>query len=258
MTSIPHPTVLITGASSGIGKACAERFAAAGSRVLLCARRKTRLQDLAAELKERYNTESFLLELDVRDSKAVAQAFNKLPEAWQNIDVLVNNAGLSRGLDKLHEGKLEDWEEMIDTNVKGLLYVSKAVIPGMVQRKRGTIVNIGSIAGHDVYIGGNVYCATKHAVDAITRGLRMDLVDTPLRVCTVDPGLVQTEFSDVRFRGDRDRARKVYQGYTPLSPSDVADAVYYCAAAPPHVQIAEMIILPTAQASPSLVHKKAE
>ncbi len=258
MTSIPHLLVLITGASSGIGRACAERFAAAGSRLILTARRKARLQELAAELKERYGTETFLLELDVRDAKAVSQAFNKLPEAWHGIDVLVNNAGLSRGLDKLHEGKLDDWEEMIDTNVKGLLYVSKVVIPGMVQRKRGTIINIGSIAGHDVYIGGNVYCATKHAVDAITRGLRMDLVDTPLRVCTVDPGLVQTEFSDVRFRGDQERASKVYQGYTPLSPSDVADAVYYCAAAPPHVQIAEILILPTAQASPSLVHKKLE
>lgn len=258
MTGIPHLTVLITGASSGIGRACAERFAAAGSRLILAARRKTRLHDLAVELKEKYGTDAFLVELDVRDAKAVAQAFNKLPEAWHHIDVLVNNAGLSRGLDKLHEGKLDDWEEMIDTNVKGLLYVSKAVIPGMVQRKRGTIVNIGSIAGREVYVGGNVYCATKHAVDAITRGLRMDLVDTPLRVCTVDPGLVQTEFSEVRFRGDQERAKKVYHGYMPLSPSDVADAVYYCAAAPPHVQIAEILLLPTAQASPTLVHKKGE
>lgn len=258
MTSIPHLTVLITGASSGIGRACAERFAAAGSRLILTARRKTRLQEVSSELKEKYGVEVFLVELDVRDPKAVAQAFNKLPESWHNIDVLVNNAGLSRGLDKLHEGKLDDWEEMIDTNVKGLLYVSKSVIPGMVQRKRGTIINIGSIAGHEVYVGGNVYCATKHAVDAITRGLRMDLVDTPLRVCTVDPGLVQTEFSEVRFRGDQERAKKVYVGYTPLSPSDVADAVFYCAAAPPHVQIAEILILPTAQASPTMVHKKAE
>lgn len=258
MTGIPHLTVLITGASSGIGKACAERFAAAGSRLILTARRKTRLQEVSAELKERYGVEVFLIELDVRDPKAVAQAFNKLPESWHAIDVLVNNAGLSRGLDKLYEGKLDDWEEMIDTNIKGLLYVSRAVIPGMVERKHGTIINIGSIAGHEVYVGGNVYCATKHAVDAITRGLRMDLVDTPLRVCTVDPGLVQTEFSEVRFRGDKERAKKVYQGYTPLSPSDVADAVFYCAAAPPHVQIAEILILPTAQASPTMVHKKTE
>ncbi len=258
MKTLSHTIVLITGASSGIGKACAERFAAAGARLILSARRKSRLQELGAELKTRYGTETFLLELDVRDATAVAQAFNKLPENWQSIDVLINNAGLSRGLDKLHEGKLEDWDEMIDTNVKGLLYVSRSVIPGMVHRRRGTIVNIGSIAGHDVYVGGNVYCATKHAVDAITRGLRMDLVDTPVRVCTVDPGLVQTEFSEVRFRGDTTRAEKVYVGYTPLSPSDVADAVHYCASAPPHVQIAEILILPTAQASPTLVHKKQE
>lgn len=256
MTTLSHAIVLITGASSGIGRACAERFAAAGAKLILSARRKNRLQELAAELKARHGTETFLLELDVRDATAVAQAFNKLPESWQAVDVLVNNAGLSRGLDKLHEGKLEDWDEMIDTNVKGLLYVSRSVIPGMVQRRRGTIVNIGSIAGHEVYVGGNVYCATKHAVDAITRGLRMDLVDTPVRVCTVDPGLVQTEFSEVRFRGDTQRAEKVYVGYTPLSPSDVADAVHYCASAPPHVQIAELLILPTAQASPTLVHKK--
>lgn len=258
MTTLSHAIVLITGASSGIGKACAERFAAAGAKLILSARRKSRLQELGTELKTRYGTETFLLELDVRDATAVAQAFNKLPESWQNIDVLVNNAGLSRGLDKLHEGKLEDWDEMIDTNLKGLLYVSRVVIPGMVQRRRGTIVNIGSIAGHDVYVGGNVYCATKHAVDAITRGLRMDLVDTPVRVCTVDPGLVQTEFSEVRFRGDATRAEKVYVGYEPLAPSDVAEAVHYCASAPPHVQIAEILILPTAQASPSLVHKKQE
>ena len=258
MTSLANAIVLITGASSGIGRACAERFAAAGARLILSARRKTRLQELAADLKAKHGTESFLLELDVRDPKLVALAFNRLPEGWQAIDVLVNNAGLSRGIDKLHEGKLEDWEEMIDTNVKGLLYVSRTVIPGMVERRRGTIVNIGSIAGHEVYVGGNVYCATKHAVDAITRGLRMDLVDTPVRVCTVDPGLVQTEFSDVRFRGDTARAKKVYVGYTPLSPADVADAVHYCAAAPPHVQIAEILILPTAQASVTMVNKKQE
>jgi len=257
MSTLSHAIVLITGASSGIGKACAERFAAAGAKLILSARRTTRLQELASELKTRYGTETFLLELDVRDAKAVAVAFNKLPDEWHAIDVLVNNAGLSRGLDKLHEGKLEDWEEMIDTNVKGLLYVSRTVIPGMVKRHRGTVVNIGSIAGREVYVGGNVYCASKHAVDAITRGLRMDLVDTPVRVCTVDPGLVQTEFSEVRFRGDAERAKKVYMGYTPLSPSDVADAVHYCAAAPAHVQIAEILILPTAQASTTLVHKTA-
>jgi len=178
-----------------------------------------------------------------------------LPASWQDIEILVNNAGLSRGLDKLHEGKLQDWEEMIDTNVKGLLYVSRAVIPGMVARGRGTIINIGSIAGHEVYPGGNVYCATKFAVDALTRGLRYDLVDTPLRVCTVDPGLVETEFSLVRFRGNDQRAQTVYQNLVPLRGEDVAEAVLFCATRPPHVQIAELIILPTNQAATTLVHR---
>lgn len=255
MTLPQNSTVLITGASSGIGRACAAKFASAGARLILAARRKNRLLELSADLKTAHSAECFLIELDVRDVKAVTQAFNRLPEEWNHIDVLVNNAGLSRGLDKIQDGKLEDWEEMIDTNVKGLLYVSRAVIPGMVERKKGTIVNIGSIAGHEVYPGGNVYCASKHAVDALTKGMRYDLVNTPLRVCTVDPGLVETEFSEVRFRGDAERAKTVYAGYTPLRPEDVADAVFYCASAPPHVQIAEILILPTAQASTTLVHK---
>ena len=169
--------------------------------------------------------------------------------------MLVNNAGLSRGLDKIQEGKIDDWEEMVDTNIKGLLYVSKAVIPGMVKRGRGTVVNIGSIAGHEVYPRGNVYAATKHAVDALTKGMRLDLVDTPVRVCTVDPGLVETEFSMVRFRGDADRAKAVYQNLKPLTPDDIADTVLFCATRPQHVQIAEMIVLPTAQASTTLVHR---
>jgi NADP-dependent 3-hydroxy acid dehydrogenase YdfG len=169
--------------------------------------------------------------------------------------VLLNNAGLSRGLDKLHEGKLEDWEEMIDTNVKGLLYVSRSIIPGMVARGKGTIINLGSIAGHEVYPGGNVYCATKFAVDALTRGLRHDLVDTPIRVCTVDPGLVETEFSMVRFHGNEQRAKTVYQNLHPLTGADVAETVLFCVTRPPHVQIAEVIILPTNQASTTLVHR---
>ncbi len=257
MSTFQDSIALITGASSGIGRACAEAFARAGARVILAARRKGRLQDLANELQTKYDAESFIIELDVRDNKAVGQAFNRLPEKWQGIDVLVNNAGLSRGLDKLHEGSIEDWEEMIDTNVKGMLFISKAVIPGMVKRGKGTIVNIGSVAGHSVYPRGNVYCASKHAVDALTKGMRMDLVDTPLRVCTVDPGLVQTEFSEVRFRGDTVRAKSVYQGLTPLSPEDVADAVMYCASAPPHVQVAQVVLYPTAQASPMVTHKTA-
>lgn len=256
MRSLKDETVLITGASSGIGQACARACAEAGAKVIIAARRKNRLQDLAADLKRSFNTECFIVELDVRDQKAVTQAFNKLPDEWQKISVLVNNAGLSRGLDKLHEGSVEDWEEMVDTNIKGLLYVSKQVIPGMVKRGKGTVVNIGSIAGREVYPRGNVYCATKFAVDALTKGMRLDLVDTPVRVCTVDPGLVETEFSNIRFRGDEERAKTVYQGYKPLEPKDVADAVVFCAAAPPHVQIAEVLILPTAQASPTMVHKE--
>lgn len=256
MTSLSEKIVLITGASSGIGRACAKAFAQTGARLVLIARRKDRLQELAAELKQQHNTASYLIELDVRDRKAVQQVFNKLPDEWQKIEVLVNNAGLSRGLDKLHEGSIDDWEEMIDTNVKGLLYVTRAVVPGMVQRGSGTVINIGSIAGHEVYPKGNVYCATKHAVDALTKGLRLDLVDTPIRVCTVDPGLVETEFSLVRFRGDEERAKKTYQGLRTLLPEDVADAVVYCATRPPHVQIAEIIMLPTHQASTTLVHRQ--
>lgn len=214
-----------------------------------------RLEELAETLKRTHGTACQILELDVRDHKAVQRVISSLPEEWKAIDILVNNAGLSRGLDKLHEGKLEDWEEMIDTNVKGLLYVSRAVLTGMVEREKGTIINIGSIAGHEVYPGGNVYCATKHAVDAITRSLRMDLVDTPVRVCTVDPGLVETEFSSVRFRGDNERAQKVYQNVTPLKPEDVAEAVLFCATRPPHVQIAGILIYSTSQASPTMVYR---
>jgi serine 3-dehydrogenase len=256
MKSLANHVVVITGASAGIGYACAEAFADAGARLMLTARRKEKIDKLAADLRERFSTRTLTIPLDVRDQQAVEKAFSTMPDEWRTIDVLVNNAGLSRGLDKLHEGKIQDWEEMIDTNVKGLLYVSRAILPGMVERKSGTIVNIGSIAGHDVYPGGNVYCATKHAVDAITRSLRMDLVDTPIRVCTVDPGLVETEFSMVRFRGDAGRAKKVYENLKPLTPKDVAEAVVFCATRPVHVQMAEIVILPAAQASPTMVHRK--
>ena len=255
LTDLSQQTVFLTGASSGIGLACAHAFARHDARLIISARRKERIETLAQELKRVHDTEVFTIQLDVRNQPAVEKAVHDLPANWKDIDVLVNNAGLSRGLDKLHEGKLEDWEEMIDTNIKGLLYVSRAVIPGMVTRGKGTIINIGSIAGHEVYPGGNVYCATKFAVDALTRGLRHDLVDTPIRVCTVDPGLVETEFSIVRFRGNDQRAKTVYQNLSPLTGADVADAVLYCASRPPHVQIAEMIILPTNQASTSLVHR---
>jgi 3-hydroxy acid dehydrogenase / malonic semialdehyde reductase len=251
-----NSTVLITGASSGIGRSCAMKFAEAGARVIIFARRNDRIKSLAGELKK-YKTDCLSFSLDVRDRTAVEKTFAGISKEWQEIDILVNNAGLSRGLDKIHEGKIDDWEEMVDTNIKGLLYVSHAVIPGMVKRGKGTIINIGSIAGHEVYPRGNVYAATKHAVDALTKGMRLDLVDTPVRVCTVDPGLVETEFSMIRFRGDADKATAVYQNLTPLTPDDIADAVFFCATRPSHVQIAEMIVLPTAQASTTLVHRQS-
>ncbi|MBN1396715.1 MAG: SDR family oxidoreductase [Bacteroidetes bacterium] len=255
MTISSGSLVFITGASSGIGRACAYKFAESGFRLILAARRKDRLETIAEDLRKRFGTEIFFDELDVRDLQAVNNFVQKLPVKWHKIDILINNAGLSRGLQKLHEGQIEDWEEMIDTNLKGLLYVSRAIIPGMVERDYGTIINIGSIAGHEAYTGGNVYCATKHAVDAITKGLRMDLVDSCVRVCTIDPGLVETEFSLVRFHGDKDRAKKTYQNMSPLTPDDIADTVFFAATRPAHVQIAEVIILPTAQASATLVHR---
>jgi len=255
MTSLKHNIVLITGASSGIGMSCANQFAEAGARLILIARRMDRTKTLGKKLKELFKTDTLLIDLDVRRREDVAKKLSDLPAEWQSIDILVNNAGLSRGLDKLHEGSIEDWEEMIDTNVKGLLYVSRSIVPGMVARRKGTVINIGSIAGQEVYPRGNVYCASKFAVDALTKGLRMDLVDTPIRVCTVDPGLVETEFSNVRFHGDTQRAKQTYQNMTPLSPDDVADAVLFCATRPPHVQLAQILLLPTAQASTTLVHR---
>jgi serine 3-dehydrogenase len=256
MASIKHKIALITGASSGIGKATAVLFAKNGARLILAARRNERIEKLAASLTNEYGVDAIYFALDVRNQKEVENKINSLPPNWKEIDILINNAGLSRGLDKLHEGKLGDWEEMIDTNVKGLLYVSRAVIPGMVERNRGDIVNIGSIAGHEVYPGGNVYCATKHAVDALTKGMQIDLVDTPIRVCTVDPGMVETEFSVVRFHGDKDRAGKVYQGIQPLTPDDVAEAILFCVTRPPHVNIHQLRIMPTSQASATIVHRK--
>lgn len=248
--------VFITGASSGIGRACAHAFARLGTNLLLCARRGERLAGVQQELTISHpDTKIHAFELDVRDREAVIETLNALPEEWKKIDILINNAGLSRGLDKLHEGNIDDWEEMLDTNLKGLLYVTRTVVPWMVRRNTGHIINIGSIAGHEVYPRGNVYCASKFAVDAITKGLRLDLVDTPLRVTTIDPGLVETEFSEVRFHGDKARAEAVYKGFQPLSADDIADSVIWSATRPAHVQIAEIIIFPTAQASAAVVHR---
>ena len=256
MTAIKGKIALVTGASAGIGYACAKVFAREGARLILAARRADRLKRLAENLKKKHGIESHVIRMDVRDQAEVEARIAGLPAKWQKIDILINNAGLSRGLSKVHEAELLDWEEMIDTNIKGLLYVSRAVIPGMVKRKKGHIVNIGSIAGHEVYPGGNVYCATKHAVDALTRGMQIDLVDTPLRVSTVDPGMVETEFSMVRFRGDEDRAKSVYKGLKPLTGDDIAEAILFCVTRPPHVNIHQVSIMPTAQATATIACRK--
>ncbi|HEY9765044.1 MAG TPA: SDR family oxidoreductase [Chroococcales cyanobacterium] len=254
MESLKGKLVFITGASSGIGAACARAFAQEGARLLLAARRLDRLESLAEELKGVCEVHCF--SLDVSRRTEVEEKLAGLPPGWREIDVLVNNAGLSRGLDKLHEADIGDWEEMIDTNLKGLLYVSRAVIPGMVERGRGQVLNLGSIAGHEAYPGGSVYCATKHAVTALTKALRMDLLGTPIRVSSVDPGMVETEFSLVRFHGDEKKAAKVYEGLTPLTPEDVAEVLLFCATRPPHVNLSEVMVLPTAQASALLSHRK--
>ncbi len=246
---LKNKVVFITGASSGIGAACAKSFAKAGAKLILCARRLELVNKLADSLNKEFHVEAYTFELDVRDSVQVQTVISQLPLKWKNIDILVNNAGLAVGLETIQDGSVDDWEQMIDTNIKGLLYVSQAVAKLMLTRQKGHIINIGSIAGHEVYAKGTVYCATKHAVDAITRGLRLDLAGNNIRVSTVDPGAVETNFSNIRFKGDETRAKQVYQGFTPLTPDDVADAVLYCAACPAHVNIAEMIILPTAQAS---------
>ncbi|MFQ3618685.1 MAG: SDR family oxidoreductase [Cyanobacteriota bacterium] len=256
MASIQNQIVLITGASSGIGAACAHFFAEAGARLILVARRLERLEELSAALKTQFGTETLLLQLDVGDRPRVESTLGALPDAWAAVDILVNNAGLSRGLDKLHEGDCQDWEEMIDTNLKGLLYVTRAILPGMVQRDRGHVINIGSIAGHQPYPGGNVYCATKAAVKSLTECIKLDLLGTAVRITSVDPGMVETEFSEVRFHGDGDRARKVYQGLTPLTADDVADVVLYCATRPAHVNINDVILMPVDQASTTMAHRR--
>jgi serine 3-dehydrogenase len=247
--------VLITGASSGIGRACAETFAAHGCRLLLAARRKDRLDSLASSLNEQFDVEIQTKALDVRDRDAVRSWVDGLSEKWRDIGILVNNAGLSRGMEPFHEGDITDWEEMIDTNVKGLLYVTRAVLPGMVDRGHGHVINIGSIAGHEVYPGGNVYCATKHAVTALNRGLAIDTLGTGVRVSSVDPGMVETEFSLVRFHGDAERASGVYDGLDPLTPADVAEAILFCATRPANANVRELILTAGAQASAVHTHR---
>jgi NADP-dependent 3-hydroxy acid dehydrogenase YdfG len=248
--------VFITGASSGIGEATARAFAAEGARLLLAARRMSKLEQLKPELLQAGAAEVHLLELDVRERAKVESSVAALPAAWQAIEVLINNAGLSRGLDKLYEGDPEDWDEMIDTNVKGLLYVTRAVVPGMVERGSGHIVNLGSTAGEITYPKGAVYCATKAAERSINDGLRQDVLGTPVRVTSVDPGMVETAFSEVRFRGDTERAAKVYQGVTPLTPADIADAILWAVTRPAHVNIARILMTPVDQANSLLFNRK--
>ncbi|MES2222482.1 MAG: SDR family NAD(P)-dependent oxidoreductase [Acidobacteriota bacterium] len=246
----------ITGASAGIGAACAASFAQAGARLLLAARRNDRLQVMVSELRSAGAEDVHTVALDVRNKNQVQSAIDGLPQKWQAIDILINNAGLSRGLDKVHEGKIDDWEEMIDTNVKGLLYVTRAVVPGMVQRGAGHIVNLGSTAGHMTYPNGAVYCATKAAENRISEGLREDLLGTPVRVTTVDPGMVETEFSKVRFHGDESRAAKVYQGLTPLQAEDVAEAILWAVTRPAHVNIAQVLLTSVDQANSLLFNRR--
>jgi len=258
MDSVEDKIVLITGASSGIGAACAKLFAQGKAKLILNARRQETLEKLAAQLEQDYRTSCHLLPFDVRDRATIERSISSLPAAWSNIDILINNAGLSRGLDPLQEGKIQDWEEMIDTNVKGLLYMTHYVTPGMVERGRGHVINVGSIAGHQTYPKGNVYCATKAAVRVLSEGLKQDLLGTPVRVSCVDPGLVETEFSLVRFRGEAEKAAKTYEGLTPLSPEDIADVIYFCATRPPHVNVSEMLVIPTDQSGATMVHRRSQ
>ena len=255
MTENMSKTILITGASSGIGEGCARKFASQGARLILNARSTDKLNALAEELKEKYNAECFVMPFDVCDRQSAAAALNALPQEWKAIDVLINNAGLAIGVDKEHEGNPDEWDVMIDTNVKALLSMTRLVVPGMVERGRGHIINIGSIAGDAAYPGGSVYCATKAAVKALSDGLRIDLVDTPLRVTNVKPGLVETNFSVVRFRGDKDKADNVYRGIKPLNGDDIAEVVYFAASAPEHIQVAEILVMPTYQATGTIVSK---
>jgi 3-hydroxy acid dehydrogenase/malonic semialdehyde reductase len=255
--SLRGKIVFVTGASSGIGRATALAFAAEGSRLLLAARRAGKLAEVASAALERGAAAVHSIDLDVRDHRAVQNAIDTLPEAWAAIDILVNNAGLSRGLEKLYVGRIEDWEEMIDTNVKGLLYVTRAVVPGMVVRGRGHVINLGSTAGELSYPGGAVYCGSKAAERAINDGLRQDLLGTAVRVTSVDPGMVETDFSLVRFRGDHERAEKVYKGVKPLTPEDVAEVIVWAASRPAHVNIARVSMTTIDQANSILFNRQS-
>ena len=248
-------TALITGATSGIGEACARKFAEGGYNLILTARRAEKLAEIKAQL-EAKGTKVRTLVFDVRDAEAAKQAIGSLKAEWQTIDVLINNAGLALGLEKEYEGDPEDWNTMIDTNIKGLLTMTRLIVPAMIERNEGHVINIGSVAGDAAYAGGNVYCATKAAVKTITDGLRIDVAESAVRVTNVKPGLVETNFSNVRFHGDNARAENVYKGIVPLTGADIADVAFYAASAPKHVQIAEVLVLATHQGSGSVIHRE--
>lgn len=247
---------LITGATSGIGKAIAAKLAKEGYNIIITGRRQERLNEISNILEKQYQTKVLTRSFDVRKYQEVEKNLGNLPQEWKNIDILVNNAGLAVGLNPIHQGVVDDWERMIDTNIKGLLYVTRVISPNMVERKSGHIINIGSIAGKDVYTNGNVYCATKHAVDALTKGMKLDLLPYNIRVTQVCPGAVETEFSLVRFKGDQERADKVYEGFPPLSADDIANAVYYAVSQPIYVDVQDILVLCTAQANGSQFHKE--
>lgn len=247
---------MITGASSGIGEACAEVFAEAGSKLILIARRQDKIKEVSDRLFKKYGAVIYGIECDVRSYEKLKKLINNLPENWADIDVLINNAGKARGFNKIQEGELNDWDEMIDTNIKGLLYLTRLVLPVMLQRRTGHVINIGSIAGREVYPNGNVYCGTKSFVEAITKAMAIDLNGTGIRVTNIEPGLVQTEFASVRFHGDEEKAKAVYEGYTPLTGRDVAEAALFCANRPKHVMIQDILITPTDQATVTIVNKK--
>ncbi|WP_295720909.1 SDR family oxidoreductase [Mucilaginibacter sp.] len=247
---------LITGATAGIGEACAHVFAREGYNLILTGRREDRLEKLAEQLNETYNVEIAILSFDVRNREQVIENLEGLPEKWKLVDVLINNAGLSQGLDPIQNGNVDDWETMIDTNIKGLLYVSRMVSNWMIASGRGHIINLGSIAGKEVYLNGNVYCATKHAVDALNKGMRIDLLPHGIKVTAIHPGAVETEFSEVRFKGDKERAKKVYDGFEPLVAQDVAETIWFVASRPAHVNINDLVIMPTAQATAVNIYRK--
>ena len=249
-------TALITGATSGIGEACAHLFAREHYNLVLTGRRLDRLQKLASQLNKKYNIKVAVSSFDVQNRAEVLSNLESLPAEWKQADVLINNAGLSQGLDPLQKGSYDDWDTMIDTNVKGLLYVSKVVSNWMITQGHGHIVNIGSIAGKEVYPNGNVYCATKHAVDALNTGMRMDLLSSGIKVTAVHPGAVETEFSEVRFKGDKERAKKVYDGFEPLTAEDIAETIWFVVSRPAHVNINEILVMPTAQATATNIFKK--